>query len=87
MGAVYADKGIFGWKARMFTWSGYDKEIGSDKLEDIHGHGGNLIFGLIRDGDEHLVKVNGYNAKILNLALLSRYCGGISVRGLVYLVF
>ncbi|HHW36265.1 MAG TPA: aspartyl-tRNA synthetase [Bacillales bacterium] len=71
LGAVYADKGIFGWKAGMLTWSVYDKEMGSDKLEDIHGHGGNLVFGLIRDGDEHLVKINGNNAKILNLAMLS----------------
>lgn len=71
LGAVYADKGIFGWKAGMFTWSEYDKEIGSDKLEDIHGHGGNLIFGLIRGGDEHLVKINENNAKILNLVMLS----------------
>ena len=70
LGAVYVDEGIFGWKAGMFTWSSYGKEIVSDKLSDIHGHGGNLIFGLIRDGDKRLVTAGESNAKILNLAML-----------------
>lgn len=70
LGAVYVEKGIFGWKTGMFTSGQFSKDVGRDKLEDIHGHGGNLIFGLIRDVDNRLITIGENDAKVLKLAML-----------------
>ncbi len=67
IGAAYVEKGLFGWSAQMLTWSQIDMERGYEKLDDLKGHGGSLIYGLIRNGDERLVKIGESYATILDL--------------------
>lgn len=70
LGATYVKKGFFDWKAGMTTWSPMDKERNYDKLIGYQVHGENLIYGLIRHGDERLIQIGEHNATILNLAML-----------------
>lgn len=70
IGAAYVEKGLFGWNAQMLTWSQMDMERGYEKLDDIKGHGDSLIYGLIRNGDERLVKIGKSYATILDLAVI-----------------
>lgn len=70
LGATYVQKGLFGWKAEFLSWSPMDYERNYDNLNGIQGHGENLVFGLIKDGDERLIQLEGKNAKILELEML-----------------
>ncbi|MCR8853620.1 aspartyl-tRNA synthetase [Lysinibacillus fusiformis] len=70
IGAAYVEKGLFGWNAQMLTWSQMNMERGYEKLDDIKGHGDSLIYGLIRNGDERLVKIGESYATILDLAVI-----------------
>lgn len=70
LGAAYVEKGLFGWSAQMLTWSQMDMERGYEKLDDLKGHGGSLIYGLIRNGDERLVKIGESYATILDLDVI-----------------
>ena len=70
LGATYVRKGLFGWKAEFLSWSPMDYERNYHNLNGIQGHGENLIFGLIKDGDDRLIQLEGKNAKILDLEML-----------------
>lgn len=70
IGAAYVEKGLFGWSAQMLTWGQMDMERGYEKLDDLKGHGDSLIYGLIRNGDERLVKIGESYATILELAVI-----------------
>lgn len=69
LGATYVQKGLFGWKAKMLTWSPMDKERGYENLE-YQVHGEHLIYGLIRHGDDRLIQIGEEYARILDLAML-----------------
>jgi hypothetical protein len=71
LGATMVRKGIFGWKSGMFTWGPLDLGREYEKLQGIQGHGEDLVYGLIRNGDERVVIVGDQEATLLNLALLS----------------
>ncbi|MEY9978679.1 aspartyl-tRNA synthetase [Lysinibacillus sp. RC79] len=70
LGATYARKGLWGWKAEFLTWEPMDHNINYEKLNGYKGHGENLIFGLIKDGDDRLLQLDDKNATILNLEML-----------------
>jgi hypothetical protein len=71
LGAVYAFKGLFGWKCGMLTSGPVDPKREFDRLEGYQAHGEKLIYGLFRKGDEQVVTVDDQEANVLNLALLS----------------
>ena len=66
-GAAYVRNGLFGWKADMLTWSQMDKNRNYENLNGYQGYGDNLIYGLIRYGDNRLVQLGETDATILNL--------------------
>jgi hypothetical protein len=70
LGSVKVRKGLFGWKSGMFTWSQMDSKRKYEKLNGVQGYGENLLYGLIRNGDERVVTVDGHEAEILNLAMI-----------------
>lgn len=70
LGAAYVKKGFLGWKADFLSWSPMDSKRNSENLNGYQGHGDNLIYGLIRNGDERIVKIGEMDATILNLAML-----------------
>ena len=70
LGAAYVQKGLFGWKAGMLTWSPMDDERGYENLNGFQIHGDNLIYGFIKQGDDRLVEKDGNPATMLNLAML-----------------
>lgn len=70
LGTAYVKKSFFGWKAGALTWSPMDSDREYEKLNGSRGHGENLMYGLIRHGDERLVQINEERATILDLAML-----------------
>ncbi|WP_409250576.1 aspartyl-tRNA synthetase [Bacillus sp. SCS-153A] len=70
LGAVYVNKGIFGWKSGMLTWGPKGSMNNFDKLGGFQMHGENLVYGLIRLGQEQSVRVDEHEADLLNLAML-----------------
>lgn len=72
LGAAYVQKDLFGWKADILTWSPMDSErnYDNDHLNGAQGQGANLIYGLIKHGDDRIVQVGEEQANILNLAML-----------------
>ncbi|PIJ96211.1 hypothetical protein GAG94_02110 [Lysinibacillus sphaericus] len=54
----------------MLTWDPMDKERGYEKLDHLKGHSDSLIYGLIRNGDEQLIKIGERYATILDLAVI-----------------
>ncbi len=70
LGAAYVQEGLFGWQTGMFTWSPMDNERSYEDLKGHRIHGENLIYGLIRHGDERLIQVDENPATLLNLAML-----------------
>ncbi|GAB0166962.1 hypothetical protein LSPCS325_03990 [Lysinibacillus sp. CTST325] len=64
LGAIYARKGLWGWKAEFLTWGPMDHNRNYEKLNGYQGHGENLIFGLIKDGDNRLLQLDDKNATI-----------------------
>ena len=72
LGSVYVQKRMFGWTADMLTWSpmASKRNYDSDSLNGFQGQGENLIYGLIKQGDDRIVQVNDEQATILNLAML-----------------
>lgn len=55
LGATYVREGLFGWKAEFLSWSPMNPERNYKNLNGHQGHGDNLIFGLIKDGDDRLI--------------------------------
>lgn len=83
LGATYVREGLFGWKAEFLSWSPMDYERNYENLNGQQGHGENLIFGLIKDGDDRLIQLDGENAKILDLGMLpSEVVEGNQLKGL-----
>lgn len=70
LGATYVREGLFGWKAEFLSWSPMNLERNYENLNGQQGHGENLIFGLIKDGDDRLIQLGDKSAKILNLEML-----------------
>ena len=70
LGAAYVQKGLFGWNAEMLTWSPMDNERSYENLNGYQGYGENLIYGLIRQGDERLVQIGENHATILDLVAM-----------------
>lgn len=70
LGATYVQEGLFGWVAKMRTWSPMDNDRSYENLSGYQVHGENLIYGLIRYGDERIIQIGENQAKILNLAML-----------------
>ena len=70
LGATYVKNGLFGWKTGMLTWGPLDLKVSSDNLNGHSGHGENLIYGLIKNGDERIIKMGEHEAKLLNLEML-----------------
>lgn len=70
LGAAYIQKGLFGWKADMLTWSPMDDERNYENLNGYQVYGDNLIYGLIRHGDKRLVQIGETDATILDLAAI-----------------
>jgi len=72
LGASFIHKGLFGWKAEHLDWSPFDTNVKHNQLSGYHGYGDNLIYGLIKNGDELIVKKNEDVARIINLEMLPR---------------
>ncbi|BCB03951.1 hypothetical protein [Bacillus sp. KH172YL63] len=70
LGAAYAHEGIFGWKSDMLTWGPMDQSIDRHKLSGMKSHGDSILYGLIRDGGDHAVKIDHQSAVVINLSLL-----------------
>ncbi|WP_124070767.1 aspartyl-tRNA synthetase [Filibacter tadaridae] len=70
LGAAYVQKDLFGWKADILTWSPMDSKRSYENLSGSQGQGENLIYGLIRHGDDRIVQIGEDRATILNLAML-----------------
>ena len=70
LGATYVKKGLFGWKSGVLTWGSSDFKASSDNLNSYSGHGDNLVYGLIKNGDERIIKMGEHEAKLLNLEML-----------------
>ncbi len=70
LGATFVKKGLFGWKTGMLTWGSADFKVSSENLNGHSGHGENLIYGLIKNGDERIIKMGENEAKLLNLEML-----------------
>lgn len=70
LGAAYVKKGLFGWKTGVLTWGSSDFKASSDNLNSYSGHGENLMYGLIKNGDERMIKMGEHEAKLLNLEML-----------------
>lgn len=60
LGASFVQKGLFGWKSGLLTYSQM-REVTLDKLNGVRGHGDNLIYGLV--AKENYIKVNGKRAE------------------------
>ena len=72
LGASFIHNGLFGWKAEDLTWSRFDTNIRNSQLNDFHGYEDDLIYGLIKNGDELIVKKDEDVARMLNLEMLPR---------------
>ncbi|MFZ0446527.1 MAG: aspartyl-tRNA synthetase [Bacillus sp. (in: firmicutes)] len=70
LGSAYVQKGLFGWKVDFLSWSPMDIEQNYENLNGYQGHGDNLIYGLIRHGDERIVKIGETDATILDLVAM-----------------
>jgi hypothetical protein len=71
LGASFVRKGILGWRAGMLSWGLLVKNDNNEKLSGYQGHGENLLYGLIKNGEDRFIEVNGNEATILNLEALS----------------
>ncbi|GKV70134.1 hypothetical protein NCCP2716_26320 [Sporosarcina sp. NCCP-2716] len=69
-GATYVRKGLFGWKNEFLSWSSLDQKRKYDGFGSVQGHGGTLVYGLTRHGEEWRFEVDGEDAEILNLETL-----------------
>ena len=69
-GAAYVKEGLFGWKTGELTWGSTDFKVSSDHLSGYSGHGEHLIYGLIKNGDERIIKMGENEAKLFNLEML-----------------
>lgn len=67
LGATFVREGLFGWKSEMLTWSPINFENSFENFNGYKGHGENLIYGLIRNGNDRLIKIGENNAITLDL--------------------
>lgn len=70
LGASLVYSGLFGWKPSMLTWSPMDQIINYEKLTGFQGYGENLIYGVIKNVDGKIIKVNEKEASILYMDML-----------------
>ncbi|WP_146813411.1 hypothetical protein [Halobacillus faecis] len=69
-GAAKVQKGIFGWKAGMMSMNPLDRERIGEELNRLFVHGYDLVYSLVRKGDERSVKVGDEKATMLNVKSL-----------------
>ena len=70
LGATFVNEGFFGWKAGDLLYSDIGKMKDYEKLNKYQVHDDYLIYGLIRNTHHYQIKVNGHDAKKINLAKL-----------------
>ncbi|AGK52362.1 aspartyl-tRNA synthetase [Bacillus sp. 1NLA3E] len=70
LGATFVNEGFFGWKAGDLLYSNIGKMKDYEKLNKYQVHDDYLIYGLIRNANHYQIKVNGHEAKIINLAMV-----------------
>ncbi|MBX0356725.1 hypothetical protein [Halobacillus sp. Nhm2S1] len=70
IGAAKVQKGIFGWKAGMMSMNLLDTERIGGELNRLFVHGDDLVYSLVRKGDERSVKVGDEKATMLNVKSL-----------------
>ncbi len=70
LGAAYVKEGLLGWKTGVLTWSPFSTLKGYEKLDGYQGQGEHLVYGFIRNGNERSIKVNGEEARILDVEML-----------------
>ena len=54
----------------MLTRGSSDFKVSSDNLNGYSGHGENLIYGLINNGNKRMIKMGENEAKLLDLEML-----------------
>ena len=70
LGAAYVNEGLLGWKAGTLNLGPMNNKSNHYNLKDYQVQDERLIYGLIKDGNERLIKVNKNDAQIINLAML-----------------
>ncbi|WP_285395451.1 aspartyl-tRNA synthetase [Lysinibacillus sp. fls2-241-R2A-57] len=70
LGVTYVREGLWGWKVEFLTWISMDKNRNYENLNGYQRYDENLIFGLIKDGDDRLLQLDDKKATILNLEML-----------------
>jgi hypothetical protein len=70
LGAAFVNEGPFGWKAGTLTWRTINNKGNYHMLNSYQVHGENLIYGLINNGAERLIKFDEKEANMLNLEML-----------------
>ncbi len=69
-GATYVRKGLIGWKNEFLSWSSLDQKRKYDGFGSVQGHGGTLVYGLTRHGEDWRFEVDQEDAVILDLETL-----------------
>ncbi|MGR9050442.1 hypothetical protein ACQ4XT_17560 [Halobacillus faecis] len=67
IGAVKVQKSLFGWEAGMFSFNPLNRGRMGERLNRIFVHGDDLLYGVIRKGDERSVKVGNDKATMLDV--------------------
>ena len=70
LGATYVREGLLGWKAEFLTWSSIDINRNDENLKGYQRYGENLLFGLIKNGNDRLLQLDDKSATILSLEIL-----------------
>ncbi|MYL70683.1 aspartyl-tRNA synthetase [Halobacillus litoralis] len=67
IGAAKVKKSIFGWKAGLVSVNPWERERTGEKLNRMFVHGDDLLYGVVRRGDERTVKVGNERAAMLDV--------------------
>ncbi|PSL41583.1 hypothetical protein B0H99_102267 [Planomicrobium soli] len=70
LGAVMVYKNIFGWKTDFRTWSSMNSIITKERVGGYQIHGDEIIFGLMKGGDNRVIMVDNVPAITINLELM-----------------
>lgn len=54
----------------MLTWSSIGNKRNYEKLSGYTGHGDDLLYGLIKNDDDRIIKMDDNEAIILNLGIM-----------------
>ncbi|MGM0897061.1 MAG: hypothetical protein ACQEV0_04125 [Bacillota bacterium] len=70
LGAAMVYKNLFGWEADFLTWSTMNNITTEEKISGYQIHGGEIVFGLMKVGGEHVMMVDQVPAITINLELM-----------------